>query len=948
MDWVDDLSIATYAPLPDLPPVYWGHGLIKHLGLPDEWPVDWASSGTREKAFTLFLETFDPPSNLQGLSHQVVSIEFIISDMAEAASIDQEYKQYLEMFRDQVADYISSCPKEEKETLTANQLDGITHLGIWRFHFHCSQVVRDKIDDALNKGSDSDVDEHNARIINVSKLEYLRDGPVDLFYQAIAGELHRDLKRREAVKAKRQEAMMLSRKVVEKLDASSESISKKAHLIYNESLACEHCLHLAHHLIQKGPSKNRQGISTEFKSVLRQLSKKETGEDALKNYTPDTADLIRKVAGYIRTVHRLLSTFGGYQERRSGKRKKFTIRHRSRIGRLMPLGRYEEDTDENESTESVQIDDPLDIINGIQDDNTSEAILRRKYGRRPKMARDLGESEEDYKESNSIIIPASWLLDPYRNAIKQQVQAESLITSTEPPVWSSQCLMVNTIKQYIANASRSSSHANLLSVLALHTGLMDHMMRTIRIGIPPIFELLDRTYEIPPEDYIDLVREAETKWTDIYIDPDTSVYAYLMPKGMAAYYEEHSPSFVQGCERATRIIRIPLPQVVSLHLEKWLEILSEKHSGLLCANPDEPTTYLKLFRNWKQVSDEWADIMSNTGRMCFENVTPSRVRSTFRALYVGQMGLAPMCANLIMSEIPIHFRAQHFYANISYHSLQEQYHNASKTIARELSPKHADNPVEELKACETGDVSARRFGSRLVPTNERLSTYFSELHASFISDIEKTVMSPSSWNRMTLYVFRLLQLATGIRPARDSLPNWSDLSFKLNWIRLSDKDNLHYYESRIIPMATRLNQWLGYLGSLQSKYVIGMNFRRVGLPSPFRDKPTQFIFVFMDTKRKVIRSFTFDDLSLIEDAAQLTQPFNYKANALRHNLLTRLHESDIDQHIIDFIMGHKHFGSEPFGRFSPISSNKYANLATRYLDELIIDPVQIPEPPLNG
>ncbi|MDT8376068.1 MAG: hypothetical protein RQ867_04925 [Mariprofundaceae bacterium] len=946
MDWVDELATKVHTPLPDSPPDYWGNGLIKHLNLPDQWPVNWESEGIQEKAFTLFLEFFDPPYNLQGLSHQLIPLEFIVNESAKLELITPEHSKCLELFLDQVRDYISTCPKEEKEVLTANKLNDITNLGLWRFHYHCSQVIRKKIDAAFYKRITTNGDRHK-KIINVSKLKYLRDGLLDKIYQSIACEMHLRLRRAQLLRTGERK---------EKLPAEEDdqptvcetTASTKKHIIYTEVLACEHCLHLAHHLIQKQPTSKIKKIALELKRAFRLISDKDNKKLKTGNGEHASDTVIELIAGHIKTVHRLLSTFGRIKTKRSGPRKKFTPRPGRQIGRLLPLGRYEESTKESESTAPVQIEDPLSIINGIPDDISSEALLRRKYGRRPKISTELGESEEDYKAPNSVNISASWLLDPYRNSIKQRVQMESLIVGAEPPAWSSQCLMVATINRYILNTSSYKTDAKLLSIMALHTGLDERLIQSIRIGIPPIFALLDNPNQIPHEDFKALIKEAESKWMDLYLDPETGIYSYLLPKGKSSYHDEYSPDYIQGCMEASRIIRVPLPSVVKQPLNTWIEKLREKHYGCFCTDPNEPTTYLKLFRNWKKVSNEWADIMRDTGLMCFENVTPSRIRSTFRALYVGQMGVAPMYANLIMGYIQMNLRAQHFYANLSYQTLQTQYHYASETIVRILSGQNVPAISLDTKVAGPENNSSLCFGSRLVPTNERLTTYFSELHASFISDIEKMIISPMMWNKMMLYVFRLLQLATGIRPARDSLPDWSNISFKSNWIRLSDKDNLHYYEARVIPLATRLNQWLRYLGSVQSKCFIGMNFRGHQLPKPFRDKPTQSIFVFMDTERKIVRPFTFDDITLIEDAASITEPFNFKANALRHNLLTRLHESDVDQHIIDFVTGHKHFGHEPFGRFSPISSNKYANLAIQHLDESVINPVQIPEPPSYG
>jgi len=556
-------------------------------------------------------------------------------------------------------------------------------------------------------------------------------------------------------------------------------------------------------------------------------------------YPANTRAHINKVIVSIQSVHTLLSTFGGYRGRRSGKKKTF-LPNIHRAGRLMPIGRYEEIKEESEVIEEIQIENPLDIINGISDDSFSDALLRRKYGRRPKMLEDLGESEEDYQESNSINIQASWLSDPYGNAIKQRVQMESLILDAEQPAWSPACLMASTIREYIQSASKSDADVHLLSMLSLYTGLSENDLKNIRIGYPPMFDLLQKPEEIPPEDFMAIRQDGELNWTDIFINPETKSYSYLLKKDHSAYFNEYNPKFIEGCERSSCIVHIPLPSKVIQPLMNWHAVLIDKYDGVLCKNVNDSSSYIKLFRSWKKISGKWSDLIKNTGRMCSENITPKRIRSTFRTLFVGQMGLSPLHANMIMREVPLNQKSQHFYGNISYKHLKSQYRFAEKYITQELSEQSA------ITVDNNSDGDNARFGSRLVPKRESLESYFSDLHSFFIADLKKIVISPMTWNALTLYVFRLLQLSTGIRPSRDSFPDWSDISFKLNWIRISDKDNLHYYESRTIPMVTKLKQWLNYLALLQPTYFIGINYSRQALSKPFRiRRRIQFLRLWM-------------------------------------------------------------------------------------------------------
>ena len=931
-DWTDILSERSYTEFPRTRPKYWNHPLIKYLELPDIWKATIGEVIVRDKAYFLFLDFFNPPKNLQGIGHLLQPLEYIISEAAEDALVAKECKPILDMFLEEVRDYISNADKDERAILFANKLDNITKLGLWRFHFHCSQVDRNKIDSALNLSLEY------GKVTSVSKLEYLRDGFLDEIYCAIAPELHRYLKRRRSLKV----SGLLDSTITDHADIEGD-------VIYIESLDCEHCLHTAHRIISKWSGVKKKYLKKDLKSSLRQISQDNRDKIDLSQYDRETADIIRKVLSSIRAVYRLLSSFGGYNQRKRSTKPTFETKSTKGKHRLLPPGRYEVVDDDREDSLPATIEEPLNLIHGLSESGSLVGLFRRKYGCRPKIADDFGEGEDDYKTSNTISVPASWLVDPYRNAIKQKVQAESLILAAEPPAWSTSCLMISTIKEYIRAALEEVPDIQLLSLIALHTGLRDTDLRSIRIGMPPIFEQMSYPQQLEEDEYCDLDIELDGKWLgNIYLEPEESCYVYVLSKKQVGYYDVNKSEFTERCETASRIIRVPLPSVIIPPLREWLELLKQKHGSLSPMAPEAPSSYLKLFKNWSKVSKGWGELMMHTGSKCDENVSPSRIRDTFRSLYVGQMNMSDLHVNLISNELPMHYRAQHFYGNFPYILLSQQYVEASDTIVLTLGGEAANVSDVQEPANDTKVNRELRLGSRLVPKQDSLKAYFLELHESFSAAVEQREMSADAWNRMTLFALRLLQLTTGIRPARDALPDWGSISFKLNWIRISDKDNLHFFESRFVPMATLLREWLECLRKLQALYTVGLNVRLDSALNTFGSHGKQPVFVYIDIEKKVARPFVFDDIKKLEEGIALSHPFNFKANAFRHHLMSRMHEAGLDQTVIDSIMGHKHFGREMFGKFSPVNVPKYAKLAVGYLDRVITAPLCIQHPSSNG
>ena len=456
-------------------------------------------------------------------------------------------------------------------------------------------------------------------------------------------------------------------------------------------------------------------------------------------------------------------------------------------------------------------------------------------------------------------------------------------------------------------------------MLALFSGLSPRDIASIQFDIPECLQegLSQGIEHLDSNTYQQLISLRDH--SPLYLDAEKCLLVYALDSDRVAYFDEQVPEFADACLPGSFLVAIRLPPIV--------------RNALIECDVDELKSHF----------GEWADMLAEVGRISSENVTPARLRATFRSLFVGQMGMPELFANLISHNIPIQNRAQHFYANIDLAVLNRCYMEAAVAIQKLL-----DHHEDVANLSEQPPASSKfRTGSRLVPVHDRLRQYFFELHASFSPYLDAGVWDAETWNRLNLFVFRLLQLSLGTRPMRDRLPTWDDVSLKLGWLRVSDKDNLHYFESRLIPLPSLLLAWMKFIKQNQSRAFWHLNLPLALDIGVISTSPCRHAFVFADTESNQLRPFHVDDLSKIESGIPFSVPWRWRANALRHHLLTRLLNAGTNQSIIDFIMGHKHSGGEPFGRFSLAHMPTIANQAKEAVDQHVISPLKIPEPPVQ-
>jgi len=910
--WIEAFAKQNLVALPNNKPGYWDHPLLRHLGMPDSMPTVWHSVEPQLRFSILLLESFCPPANLMGLMHQLPAMRHIVSSVPD--QFKEQAKDAFNNFADSIRDfYVYHATNAERNLLGSRRLRNLKKLGIWRFHFHCAQVDRKVLGMALGAGMGKN------EILVASKIPYLRAGQLDPIYQRFGVIMHQSLRKR----------------LQDKLEDEKEpdSWEDQLRLVYNESLLCERALLSAHMLVPEGTDLSD---STTWSNQVwkRMRTFGHTPEDLLRKMIEQEPEDLQPFIPYLGRAYRFIKSHGKYRPKRQSHRKR-TISFRQpthRIGRLVPPGMFDESDEEgHEIVIETNIEEPLNILLGVSDDRFTQANLKRHYGISPRLPKEVGESTTDYGGAEHLEIPVSWVTDPYQQYIKQRVQAESLILALDPPIWSPPALMIKTVKNYLQVANQQNGAVRFLASLALFTGMSQQDLSNVHIGFPDwARQIIESGLSQLDSDAMERISQ-DRKRSHVYLEPDAGSYGYAMKYEQVAYYSEASHDFAKDCVPSTFMVVVALPSPARKFLDQWIKSEPERFQ--------EAVTNAKPLFTRRDMA-QWAEVMSEAGRMSHENITPARIRATFRSLFSGQMGMAPIYADLVSKSIPIQHRAQHFYSAVDLSRLNQRY----KTTATEIHALLTKEDSPEIQNQEGPRTIPSFAGSRIVPQRAKLAQYFRELHASFAQYFETRFLSAEAWNRMMLFLYRLFQLSTGLRPMRDALPNWRQVSLATGWMHISDKNNLHFFEARLVPLSSRLLAWLSWLDRHSSRFMLDLNLIIEPVSSLHGRRISEEIFIHASDDG-IARPMTMDNLLSTESSIPLSQPWTWKQNALRHYFLSSLLDAGADQRLIDSIMGHKHYGNEPFGRFSMMHPSRFALDARQLIDQHIIAPLDIPEPP---
>jgi hypothetical protein len=189
-------------------------------------------------------------------------------------------------------------------------------------------------------------------------------------------------------------------------------------------------------------------------------------------------------------------------------------------------------------------------------------------------------------------------------------------------------------------------------------------------------------------------------------------------------------------------------------------------------------------------------------------------------------------------------------------------------------------------------------------------------------------------NNIMRYTAILFAFSTGFRAVRSPMLPPSQIDDTTGFAVISDKDGIDYYNARIVwlpPICIQQYRiYLEHLECLLPKLehldLNAFNSLRYLLADPRpNDKIPLFFFFRIDGGVTSLRP-----IDIWKEIRQKLQ-YNLPANASRHYLRSNLLERGCSPEIVGAFMGHWERGEEPWGRYSALSPQHYAETIASHL-----------------
>jgi len=189
-------------------------------------------------------------------------------------------------------------------------------------------------------------------------------------------------------------------------------------------------------------------------------------------------------------------------------------------------------------------------------------------------------------------------------------------------------------------------------------------------------------------------------------------------------------------------------------------------------------------------------------------------------------------------------------------------------------------------------------------------------------------------NDYALYVFELLGFASGYRAVQNPLACIDQIDWQTGFCCISDKDDLDYYNARLVWLPEIVRQQLRYyqthcqhLGerlmlinpALAKKLLYHGDALNYAIPFLFLMKPNGRLL-----------KLTPDEIK-----RRLSDLFRVPCNVNRSYLRNRLRELGCSGEIVNYFLGHWENGEEPFGTYATLSPIDYRNEIAPRLNTLL-------------
>lgn len=241
-------------------------------------------------------------------------------------------------------------------------------------------------------------------------------------------------------------------------------------------------------------------------------------------------------------------------------------------------------------------------------------------------------------------------------------------------------------------------------------------------------------------------------------------------------------------------------------------------------------------------------------------------------------------------------------------------------------------------------------GSLIVPRTQSFAKCLYRLRQDIMSlRTPKTIEQLACrHNLYVLYVVRLIDLCTAFRSVTNPFPTMDEVDLKTGYAAISDKDSQGFPDARLVWLPEHCRRQIHCFLLYREHLAENLTPINRGLLDNMRKQPNQQPLPASRHRWQAHRLncpttfFLLDasgqptDQVTVEMMEQLSKEyFPLPLNHNRHFLATTLRENHATRWLINYLLGHWHFGQQPGERYSSFSPNIYRDLLAPQLDQLI-------------
>jgi hypothetical protein len=299
-------------------------------------------------------------------------------------------------------------------------------------------------------------------------------------------------------------------------------------------------------------------------------------------------------------------------------------------------------------------------------------------------------------------------------------------------------------------------------------------------------------------------------------------------------------------------------------------------------------------------------------------------------------------AMLITGRIDSLGHNQLHYTNLSVDRLNTIY----QLTCRDVVPDAIyNNYAQQQRFPERGDMLGCHVGSTYRPTKETVKK-LTDFLKSEITHWQKALPSVKRiiefHNALTSYTVLMLSFATGFRAVRNPFTAFSQFDLEEGVAVLSDKDNVDYYNSRLVWLPEVCIDQVIYYQDHLADLAVRINYIDPKLSGELMKHgwmgsaaiAPPFFYLNRSGKKNSTK-LNIVQPKRLKEAIKDIYPLPINAN--RHYLRSILLEKNCPPNVLAAFAGHWERGEEPWGKFSSLDPHYYKTTVSNLLTEVLKD-----------